>query len=364
MNQEFSDRIVVCRVLAILGVTFVHVPPGSDVIPGSHVAVDVCRYILINLVGHASVPVLSIVAGYLFMEVAARRRFRDYVTQRFGSLMLPMISWNVLLAILLLSATAAGMKSNSYARLLEMPVWDWALAVSDRPINYPLYFLRDMFILSLASPMFAALGRLSPSLLVAAGVGLWLSDCPLLLRPFTAAFFCLGIAMHFWRLRADFLDGYRRQLVVVILLSWAGGTWLAFHAGVVENLFQSSGVFDVVNRISVAVLIWLAAGSLVRNGSIDLFKRVEPKIYLVFLSHVLVLSVAGGLFSAAFGDYATPLYLVLLLAAPLLCFLAVEAFWPMLATMPAAVQRTLVGKSVRTTALRPRSRRVDDAGTA
>jgi hypothetical protein len=258
-----------------------------------------------------------------------------------------MISWNLLLALLLLIAAAAGMQSDTHARLVGMPVWDWALAVSDRPINYPLYFLRDMFVLSLACPALAALGRMSPSLLVVAGVGLWLLDFPLLLRPFTAAFFCLGIALHFWGVRAEFLDRHRRALVVLILLSWAGGTWLAFHAGMVENLFRSTGALDVVNRISVAVLLWLSAGWLVRNGHLDLFRRVEPKIYLVFLSHVPVLSIAGGLFSAEFGGYASLYYLGLLVAAPALCLLAVEASWPVLVRLPAPLQRVLMGKFVK-----------------
>jgi hypothetical protein len=258
-----------------------------------------------------------------------------------------MISWNLLLAPLLLIAAAAGVKSDTHARLIEMPVWDWALAFSDRPINYPLYFLRDMFVLSLASPALAALGRVSPSLLVGAGVGLWLLDFPLLLRPFTAAFFCLGIALHFWSVRAEFLDRYGRALVPLILLSWAGGTWLAFHAGLVENLFRSSGAFDVVNRISVAVLLWLSAGWLIRAGHLDLFRRIEPKIYLVFLSHVLVLSIAGGLFSAEFGGYASLYYLGLLVAAPALCLLTVEASWPVLIRLPAPMQRVLMGKSVK-----------------
>ena len=130
------------------------------------------------------------------------------------------------------------------------------------------------------------------------------------------------------------------------LAFWAAGTFFAF-SGAIENFIDVRGTFDLLNRVSVALLLWLIAGMIVRSSAFELFRRLEKKIYLIFLSHVAVLSAAGGIFKAAFDGYSTPAYLVLLLAAPLLSILAVEVIWPVVARLPAVLQLIIMGKAVR-----------------
>ncbi len=67
LDADISRRIRTCRVLGIFFVIVVHLQPAGEAIPRSPQLVEIIRYFLINVLGHASVPLLSIISGYLLL---------------------------------------------------------------------------------------------------------------------------------------------------------------------------------------------------------------------------------------------------------------------------------------------------------
>src|SRR5262245_14565639 len=93
-SDDLSPSIRICRVLCIFFMCYVHVNPGLDAFDVSG-ALAQMKFVLGDVLGRASVPALSFIAGYLGVAALARRGIcTSYIRERWRRLMIPMICWN------------------------------------------------------------------------------------------------------------------------------------------------------------------------------------------------------------------------------------------------------------------------------
>ena len=134
------------------------------------------------------VPLLSAISGYLFFSVGddPQRQVAVRIKRRFISLYLPLLIWNSLYVgiLLLVWASAPG-----YPLVADLNI-DFETArtlddvnaiagLTEHPVGFQFWFVRDLFLAVLCSPVLWLLIRRAP-LVGAAGLGaVWLSGSTL-----------------------------------------------------------------------------------------------------------------------------------------------------------------------------------------
>src|SRR5262249_13398521 len=132
---------------------------GLDV-SGHRLATAVDSFVLFLF--FAAVPLLSVISGWLFFSFRGdpRHALEEQIKRRFRSLYLPLVASNivwlcVLLALFAVAPSHPVFRELSY-NLSTMDGWDWlntVFAISDNPIAYQFWFVRDLFVTVLVSPL-------------------------------------------------------------------------------------------------------------------------------------------------------------------------------------------------------------------
>jgi len=274
-----SDAIRVCRVLCIVPVAYVHVSLGEFHSPvGAAV-----RSVLRDLLGRSSVLLLSVVSGLLMVRVFASRGYGAAVWGRVRGLVVPMVAWNAI-ALALMWKLGRPLPDD----------WVNALfAVSDHGATRPLTFLRDLFAVSLLTPVFvwamrrAGLWVLVPLLLA----GGFVSTKPVIAHSQIVSYFAVGVGFAVLQLE-------RTRWV-----RWgaAAAPWLLLVLAVLSGLrplvgaplaFMDANAFDaLVRRPVCAASFWVLSVRLVRWEGLRtaVVRWFEPAIFAMFLSHSIVL---------------------------------------------------------------------------
>lgn len=345
-EKHVSDRIRVIRVVSILMVTLVHLQPGLAEIKGAPYPVELVRFVFINILAYASVPILSIISGYLLVKSYGRKRWLEYVGNRFLTLYVPLVTWSVMLSLVVVVLSSLGFSTTIYARLASMPLYDALFALTDRPINYPLYFLRDIFVISLFAPFIIWAAQKVPLFLLSAAALGFVFDVgyPLLIRPMTLLFFSIGAVLAARRIDILRVDEYRMPIFL-----GAGSFWflmIIYLLGIrqVDDIYDRVAYLDLVNRFAVALVFWLLSDAVVRLLGKRAVRNAEQRIFLVFLSHVVVITIVGGAFGVLSGGMDNYGYLVLFFATPFFCYMAAAVLYGVLAILPQPVQIIFMGK--------------------
>lgn len=218
-DSDISRTINFARIALIVGLVFLHYEayPNSTMSP--FVGLDPNRYPLATFVNSfvlffffSVVPLLSMVSGWLFFSfgddnplAAIRRR----IQRRFVSLYLPLVFWNALILIVLLLAFA---RFPDYPLFRELNI-DFAsagwldyvnaiFAITQHPIAFQFWFVRDLFVTVLISPLLWLALRRAPFIGMAVLGIAWMagSSLGIFFRTDVVFFFYLGAFVRMRRL--------------------------------------------------------------------------------------------------------------------------------------------------------------------
>jgi surface polysaccharide O-acyltransferase-like enzyme len=222
MTAENRQQIDLLRFLLIVGLVFLHFGsfPGSDVSPfrgmtpgDQSFAHFVNSYFLFFFM--SAVPLLSAISGYLFFRdtdfsvAFYLRRWRA----RTRSILLPMLSWN-LLVLSFFVAIAAFDSTSSLLSIVEYDVLDMGkrdlvnalVGVTEHPIIFQFWFLRDLLLTILLAPLLGMFVTRAPWLGLAALFAVWITDSDLgiFFRTDVLFFFYVGALLQVrgWAQRA------------------------------------------------------------------------------------------------------------------------------------------------------------------
>lgn len=109
----------------------------------------------------SAVPLFLLISGYLYFKgCEVQYKWKDYLEKnkkRFRTLVIPYLIWNVFILLLFLSAQSLmpNMMSGKHTPIMEYSLFDWIMAFWDAgegfPINGPMWFIRDLIVLSVLS---------------------------------------------------------------------------------------------------------------------------------------------------------------------------------------------------------------------
>jgi hypothetical protein len=110
-SGQLSRAIGISRVLCIMGIVYVHAWTGLYG-PSLSALADtpqgLLRWGLIELLGRSSVPLLSMISGWLVGPSLARRGWRRFLAGKVRAVLVPMVAWNLIAIVVVSGAALAG----------------------------------------------------------------------------------------------------------------------------------------------------------------------------------------------------------------------------------------------------------------
>lgn len=233
-QPQLSQTINFARITLIVGLVFLHYAayPNSmnspfdgmdpDAFP---VATFVNSFVLFFF--FSVVPLLSLVSGWLFFTFAAERAvpaLRERIGKRVGSLYLPLVVWNtVYLLIAVVACTQA--PGNAFVAQLNFqpseagfPQYVNAVfALTGHPVGFQFWFVRDLLVTVLFSPVLWFALRHAPYVGMAVLGAAWLlgNDLVVFFRTDVAFFFYLGGFLRMYRVPLEIGRGATAGLLAL-----------------------------------------------------------------------------------------------------------------------------------------------------
>ena len=328
LSQDVSERIRIARPLCIFFMVYVHINPGVaefDAATHGIRAFDWLRFILADGVGRTSIGLLATVSGFLAISTGRIFPFARFLKKRVNSLILPMAFWS---GAILLMYLAGEQVKDGYLEHQVGEAWSWAhvpnwlFGITDRPANYPLGFLRDLFLCAALTPVIIFAMRKAALPVLAILFVLMVTHIPTIFFGNNIPFlYSLGIWLALnGKPMTKFVDKYAVLIVLVFAAYTVGMAALSFYDVLHPEDHIGPIVLGVleIQRVFGAAAFWAICGWMMKGGIGKFFMRLEPFAFAVFCSHMLVSTFYWIPFSAAFGGYYGDLYPVFfILSTPL-----------------------------------------------
>jgi hypothetical protein len=169
-KADLSQVISFARISLIVGLVFIHygnypnvqTSPFRGINTASHEAATFVQSFVLFFF-FAVVPLLSMISGWLFFSfnnADAKEALLSRVRRRFGSLYLPLVFWNVFFLLILLILFRFDPANPLFEEIRykfdTAGIWDYVNAIFGitlHPIGYQFWFVRDLFVTVLVSPI-------------------------------------------------------------------------------------------------------------------------------------------------------------------------------------------------------------------
>ncbi|WP_028885740.1 acyltransferase family protein [Teredinibacter turnerae] len=329
---HYSTTIKLCRVLCIFFMTYVHIHLFKDPeLQSSAVYLTVTTF-LRDIMGRSSVPLLSVISGFLVVGYFGRKSLSRFYYGRMQVLIYPLLFWKI--AGLLLIMVMDGWRTPTLNNFFPLTGHG----------GYPhLTFLRDIFIVCLLSPLLVWLvRRFYFSFLIIFIVCIYTDFSPIILRNQILGFFVLGVAIAIKPFPPMPILKYLAPLAFVgisILL-------ILFKLELTTIDIKALPHFDdLVLRPICAYTIFVVALEVSKTKHLaPALVWLEPAVYLLFLSHFAFGNVFKGLFTNLPVVYTPTSYTAVILIIPVLCFGAAIIIKRLLRFVPKTLSIWVAGK--------------------
>lgn len=331
MSAATSRVISFLRFPLIVLIVFIHcnfsTVPQFAVYPA---AVSVVNFVS-ETIARVAVPAFFFISGMLFFHEGtfSRAAYLRKIKRRGRTLLLPYILWIVIfIAYLFVIEILFGHNPELGKSLRDMNATDylklfWNITLIDNttgpaaPVNTPLWYVRDLMVVCVLSPVFYLLIRLYSKLHVYIQVLLLLplfyclDHCPSaqewLVMP--SVFFAAGA--YFSLNRLDVCSVFRRTYIVLLI------------AAIIASAFHFTNTFILLIIFS----LFGGLGRIATEGKLTVVPLLARSTFFVFASHVMLTSVffyilKNGYIPIPNEAVAIALYICLPLVAVFACVLA------------------------------------------
>lgn len=181
LAQDTFQRIDIMRFPLIVGVVVAHAYPGTL---NSFIALFIYNFICHGLV-RIIVPLLFLISGYLFFINfdLSKQTYLSKFQARIRTLLLPFLIWNI--ATLMIFALAQSIPSTSgffsgvNSPIASYTMFDYLnaiLGINRMPIAMQFWFIRDLMILVLLTPVIHYANKRAPLIFLMALYICWMLD--------------------------------------------------------------------------------------------------------------------------------------------------------------------------------------------
>jgi surface polysaccharide O-acyltransferase-like enzyme len=235
MNKELSRRLGILRFPLIVGIVFIHNYGTSVVLSGQEIRVRENSYLiyfienLISMgVARTAVPLFFLISGYLFFYGLEwnSQNYASKLRSRASSLLVPFLFWNALtLAVMALAQQLPSLSPFFSGRNAVIAEYNWQdyvaalFGIGRAPISYQFWFIRDLMILVLATPLIHLLNQRIPALMFIVLFLGWFTGIGDTFAPSAEAtlFFCAGCYLGTNKTDLRVMDQYGKKTSVIYL---------------------------------------------------------------------------------------------------------------------------------------------------
>ena len=311
LSNPTSDVISQLRLPLIILVTYAHsygqVEEGYRLLSSDWDTYQFLKLLVSQTLVKVVVPVFFIVSGYLFFANVREwsvNVYRQKIIRRFKTLLLPYLLWNLMMAVKL--RTFSWNMFWVYGDHAGMQIdWlgneNWMTA----PANMPLWFLRDLMVVSLLTPIIYILLKrfgwyvMTPlTLLYLSGLGAFAIPG---LSMYSMFFFSLGAFVSIRKVDLVTAMLHYETIAYAASLLLAGLMMVSYGTSIFSSLM-------LCFRITGAVSVFCLAKRLLSSTNRCIPKIVADSSYLIYLAHyVFFLSFIDQDFFHFFGQSQTSL---------------------------------------------------------
>lgn len=233
MNSKLEDLqlqvINYLRFPLIVAVVFIHSNPSDVVFNGQSAGINYnlsvyeeIRYFISEIVARIAVPSFFFISGFLFFRKMDYFNIGIYVQKlkkRGRSLLIPYLFWNlvVVLFFYLAQTFLKGLLSGNNLLIVDYTWQNWIQAFwngnagENMPINYPLWFIRDLMVVVVFSPIvYWGIKRLQSFFALLLGT-LWLFNLWIDITGFSiVAFFFFSLGAYWGINKMNFIETFNR----------------------------------------------------------------------------------------------------------------------------------------------------------
>jgi len=261
------------------------------------------QHLFSGVLAKTAVPLFSLISGLLFFREGQltvsliARKWKN----RIRTLLIPFLLWN---ALVLLGQTVGqsipptrAFFSGSTFDVHAVTLYTFAdslLGFDRGPVNFPLWFLRDLIVVTALGPVLLVLLRVTRGWCLVAFALLWIQwvpgkDLATIPSPRTVFFFSLGA----WF--AGMIGDPLSAVSVRPFLSRAAMSLYAVAACVEAYLLAKGRIVFLLHEANVLLgmyLLWYAANRLLLMKAVgDFLVRLGPSAFFVYLAHGQVVQV-------------------------------------------------------------------------
>ncbi|HET9824959.1 MAG TPA: acyltransferase [Chitinophagaceae bacterium] len=236
LDHEESLRLNILRFPLIVGVVFIHAYPSTVGLTGAEVGViqptfiaDFARNIISQGIARVAVPLFFLMSGYLFYFGFqwSMKNYAAKLKSRIKTLLIPFLFWNIVTLLVFALAEAIpdtrNFLSGKNISISDFNVFDYFNAIfgfTRLPIAYQFWFIRDLIILAVLSPMIYFLNNVAPLPFIGLALFYWLigglSTIPLP-APEAILFYSVGAYIGSKHLSLFHFDKYGAMIIILYL---------------------------------------------------------------------------------------------------------------------------------------------------
>lgn len=301
-NEDISRTVNFARIVLIVGLVFLHYDafpnlehsPFNGIKPGEHAFASYLNSFVVFLF-FSVVPLLSAISGWLFFsfpDAQAETALPQRMRRRFVSLYLPLVFWNALFLAGVFALFVVAPANPLLAHLnidfnIAKPI-DYVNAVfalQHSPVGFQFWFVRDLFMSALVSPVLFLLLRRAPYLGLAALMLVWLSGyvVPLFIRMDVPVFFYLGGLLR--REKAPLRIGLRLTLAFAAAYLACVALRAAAPLFLTDATYYQTGKLAVATRLMRLIGVVACWGLFVQAAATQWGARVAKLGGLAFFLH-------------------------------------------------------------------------------
>lgn len=290
---EMNSKIIsFLRFPLIVGVVIIH-----SACKTGNVLADSLSVLFSDIIAKVSVPCFFLISGYLFFVNIEKLSYEQYVKKirtRFKSLLIPYLIWIIIPIIIILIKNRELLSLSETLRMF----WDvesstrtnllgWPIKIAF-PINGPLWFMRDLIILCILSPIIYYFLRLCKcwGLILLGGVYVFQIWPYITLESMSVFFFSLG----------SYLGIYKKALVLKFNSLYIITLLLVLASFFLHNTRYFNNLLSLYNIVAVFIVLMIASMCVSKNYNIkpivsrsSMFVYVTHRIYIISVVKSIVL---------------------------------------------------------------------------
>ena len=308
MNSKYTISLLDnMRIPCLILVLFIH---GNFILQNASIYTNSIIYLFSISIASSAVPLFFFISGFLYFrnyETFSKEEYLRKTRKRIRSLLVPMLFWNLLYCLLFIGVQIffPNIVNGGIPKFdaLSIDYWKWILwgTKNGGPIDYPLWYIRDLFVVVLTAPIiyfFLFKNRILAYFTVFAIMLSYLFDIEFnilgnnLVRAY--CFFCIGSIVNLFP--SHTMGGGKTKVLCLVLFM----TWLLYC--VIESIFinvdDMAKIFYIFHNIRALVGVFglLSLSYLLY----DKLKKIRTKmgtdcVFFIFAIHGPIITVTDRL---------------------------------------------------------------------